>query len=212
MESQNFKGDPHELKMQASLEAPMLVTSASLDDMYEGGENSEEFLLMLYDSGRMPFSERIGRDAFVAFIRKALIAFPQIGSFESYLFILKEVFGAESEVLFEVPGPGELSIDIAASTDTPFDFLIREFIIDRYVDSTMITDEGDDLVFTGLSGIETEYELELLFSEIFPAGIVRNISLEFFALSLFLGEDDDGEFIVITSDGYELIFIESGDI
>ena len=88
--AQSFKGDATELKMQAAASPAFDLASLALDDFYSGGSNSSPFLLMLYDSGRAPYSQRINRETFVAFIRKAIESFPPIGNCESYVFILKE--------------------------------------------------------------------------------------------------------------------------
>lgn len=208
--AQVFKGDALEIKMRASAEPAFDLASGALNDFYQGGEDCDEFLLMLYDEGRMPFSERIGRDVFVPFIRKALSNFPFIGNFESYLFILREIFGEESEILFDVTDPGELSISVNASSDFGYEFLGREFYSGTQHFFTLTTQEGDDLIFRGVAGIETEHELSLLFSEIMPAGIFPSVALDFFEKYFFVAEEDSTQFDVIDHLGNQIIFIEVG--
>lgn len=207
---QNFKGDDLELKMRAAAEPALELTENALNDFYENGEQSSPFLLMLYDEGRMPFSSRIPRDVFINFFRKMVENFPFVGNFESYLFILREIFGAESEILFEVPAPGKLNISVNAISDVIYEALARELVSGSYSFFNIATQDGDDLLFRGLAGIDTEHELSLLFAEIMPGGIVPGISLEFFTKSTFIGEDDSGVFDVIDSSGNDLIFIEIG--
>ncbi len=212
MQAQNFKGDANELKMRASAEPAFDLTNVALDDFYQNGDVCSPFLLMLYDEDRIPFSQRIDRDVFVSFFKKAFENFPFIGNFESYIFILQEVFGADTQVLFDVPAPGKLSISVNAQTDSVYDFLVIEIIDGEVVLSTLGTLDGlDNLVLRGLSGIETEEELALLFAELIPAGIFPEISLDFFTISTFIGEDDSGVFDVIDSDENTLIFVETGD-
>lgn len=211
MGAQNFKGDAIEQKMRAAGEPALDFTSLALDDFYEGGANSAAFILSLYDQGRLPFSQRIDRDVFVAFFQKAYENFPFIGSFESYIFILKEIFGAESEILFEVPAPGKLNISVNAVADVVYDAVVRELISSSAYDFfTLATLDNEDIVFRGIAGIETEYELGLLFAEIMPAGIYPTISLEFFTKSTFIGEDGDGVYDVTDNNTNQIVFIEIG--
>ncbi len=209
MQVQYFKEtDENELKMDA-VGAPVFnQISADLDEFLENGFTASPFLLMLYDEGRAPYSARITRDAFVAFIKEALQRFPVIGTFESYIFIVQAVFGPLSEVYFEIPGPGQLYIEVTAVSALEFDFIAREFNSGVYEYFEMITDSGDTISFSGLSGIDTQYELELLFSEMIPAGISPEIVLNVVARTFFIGEDDDGEYFVGDHIGNQLIFHE----
>lgn len=208
--AQNFKGDATELKMQAVMNPVFDITDIALNEYFEQGFDSNAFLLLLYDERRMPFSERINRDAFIQFIKEALRNFPFTGTFESYLFILRAVFGADSDVMFTVPAPGKLEIAVDAFSEVSFDFIGREEVGGVYSEFTVATNEGDDIVFRGISGIQTEYELNLLFSEIMPAGIVPTISLDFVAKYFWIAEDGDGISDMVDSLGNQIIFIELG--
>jgi hypothetical protein len=75
--TQNFKGDSTELKYLAAGEPAFEITRVSLHEFFQGCYDADEFLLMLYDSGRMPFSSRVPREAFVNFIRQAIPDFPE---------------------------------------------------------------------------------------------------------------------------------------
>ncbi len=205
--SQKFKGDDTELKMVACAEPAFANTSASLDDFYEECYDASPFLLMLYEEGRVPFSERVKRDAFVEFIREVLNRFPFIGTYETYLFVLRAIFGELSEITFTVTAPGKLQIDVNATSNLEFDFIARDGLGNLF---NMTTQDGLTLGFRGVAGIDTEYELELLFSEIMPAGIIPDITLTFFVRHVFIGEDGSGEFYVTTGDGDRILFTEIG--
>lgn len=207
---QLFKGDAEELKYKAAADQVFNATEVALDDFYENGAQCEPFLLMLYDEGRVPFSQRINRDVFVSFVKRALENYPFIGNFESYLFILREIFGAESEILFDVPAPGKLAISVNSIADVIYQFIGRTVISGGYETFDVVTSDGDELVFRGLSGIDSERELGLLLSEIIPNGVFTTFSLEFFTTYSFVGEDDDGEFDMVTHLGDQLIFVEIG--
>lgn len=205
---QNFKGDETELKYKESAFPALDLQSQALDLFLAGSEATSDFLLMLYDEGRMPYSNRIKRDVFVQFINGAFLNFPFIGTFESYIFILREIFGPDSDIFFEIPAAGKLNISIDASSDITFDAIARELNDGVYEFYNISTSDGDDLAFKGLSGIDNEADLRLLFSEILPAGIFPTFSLDFFLKSQFYGEDTDGVFDILTSFDDNLIFIE----
>lgn len=204
---QNFKGDAKELKMQTVVDPLLDLTDAALNDFYLNGFDCSAFLLMLYDDRRMPFSERINREAFVDFVRLALTNFPVIGTFESYLFILKSIFGPNSEIRFNVPAAGKLAIEVEAVANSEFEFIAREFVDGEYVFHEMIDYDLDTLMFRGVVGIDTEYELSLLFAEIMPAGIFPEISLAFFDISDFIDDDDND---MVDDDDNGIIFVEGG--
>lgn len=210
---QNFKGDETELKIQAVAGPVFDIANAALDEFYVDGFNSNPFLFMLYDDKRIPFSNRIEREPFIIFIKEALARFPFTGTFDVYLFILVAIFGEESGINFDIPAPGKLSISVNAISNLEYEFIGRDFIDGTYDFYNIVDDEGDVLVFRGISGIETEYELGLLFSEIMPAGIIPNISLNFFSEYDFVALYNSGDsftYDMITSQGDQLIFIEVG--
>lgn len=204
---ENFKGDADELKMRLVAEPVFDLTNSALNDFYAQGFDTNSFLLMLYDEKRMPFSERIPRAAFVDFVREALGNFPVTGTFESYIFVLKSIFGPDTEINFDVPASGKLGIEINAIASSEFDFIGREFISGDYQFFNMVDEIGNTLIMTGVPGIENAYELGLLFSEIIPAGITPTLFLQFIVRSDFIA--DDGSDMLDDSNN-QIIFYEIG--
>lgn len=215
MNAQNFKGDATELKMQAVAKPLFDLTNSALNEFYENGFDCTPFLLMLYDEKRVPFSERIPRNAFVDFIKEALKQFPFTGTFESYLFVLRSIFGELTEVFFDVPAPGKLEIDIGAVANSEFEFIGREFVDGSYSFFNIVDHEGNLLIFRGIPGIDTEYELTLLLSEIIPVGIVPTISLQFFTRSDWIAEEIVEEesvfYNIVDHNNNQIVFYESGE-
>jgi hypothetical protein len=205
MSVQSFKGDALETKMQAVMEPAFSQVGLALDSFEEEGGISDPFLLMLYDEGRVPFSERIGRNVFVSFIKKALENFPFIGNFESYIFILKEIFGPESNIFFEILAPGKLKISIDSAIDVVFDFIGRELVSGDFETFSLTTKDGYSLQFRGILGIDSQYELSLLFAEIMPAGLAPTVA--FFTLYEFFTDAGDN---VLDSFGNQIVFYELG--
>jgi hypothetical protein len=202
----NFKGDATELKFDAVGSSIFQVSHDSLDAFNTSCYDVSDFILMLYDANRIPFSERVGREAFVEFFKETLKQFPFIGTFDTYIFIIRAIFGEASYLSFDVPDPGKLQIDINASSSLEFEFMGSD---SDGVFNICDTD-GTDLIFRGLAGIETEYELELLFSEIMPAGIVPIINLDFYERYDFISWDEFGEYQMIDHIGNLIIFTEVG--
>jgi hypothetical protein len=207
--TQKFKGDADELKMEAAGQHAFDLTSDSLDEFFAGCYTANDWLLALYDNGRMPFTDRVPRDSFINFIKQAIPNFPVTGTFEAYIFILDAIFGEQTEVQFDVPSPGTLEMVVAAEASLDFDFLGREFLSGGFVEFTMQTKDGDDLKFTGISGIDSEPELNQLLSELIPAGILPDITLTFFELSEFIAEDGVGNiFSMLDSNDNQIVFFE----
>lgn len=207
--TEKFKGDVQELKFENAGKPAFDQTGVALDEFYAGGYDASPFLLMLYDEKRVPFYDRIERKVFVDFYKEALKRYGFSGSFDSYIFVLKAIFGELSDIFFEIPNPGVLNIDISSASTLDFDFIARDVSGNIF---DMIDNEGNILTFRGIAGIETAYELELLFSEIMPCGISPHISLSFFARYNFIAEDEFGDFFDMTDNlGNNIVFVEVGD-
>lgn len=210
MLTQKFKGDSLELQMETVGASATDFVSAALDQFEAGGFSASDFLLMLYDEGRMPFSNRIPRESFVSFYREALLNFPVTGTFDAYQFILKKVFGDSTEVLFEVPAAGKLEILVNAGSEVEFDAFVTLLQSGAFVDYDLVDSLGNNIVFRGISGIDTEYKLQLLLSELIPAGVFTTFTLSFFRLYVFEGLDGSGAFDVLDSNGDNIVFFEIG--
>lgn len=205
--AQYFKGDAVEKQFIGSGLPIVTQTSHALDLFLEEGYDSTPFLLMLYDENRIPFSERINRLAFVDFIKEIYNRFPFVGSFDTYLYVLRAIFGSLSEIFFEVPAPGKLRIDINATSSLDFDFAGRYSTGEEFI----VTDNlGNILTFRGIAGIETEYELNLLFSEILPIGITPDLNLTFYVRYDFIAWEGANIYDMVDDLGNQIVFSEIG--
>lgn len=208
--TQNFKGDAFELQMYTAGRQPFDACSITKDDYFEQCYDASDFLLMLYDEGRMPFSQRVPREAFVSFIREAIPNFPFTGTFESYLFILRSIFGSTVEVLFTVAGPGQLEIEVDAGGSTvSFDWVAKRFVDDGFVFDNVVTHDGEQIVLDSIVGIESEGQLIALFGELIPAGIFTEITLNFFELSQWITLGLGTDYTMVAYNGDEIVFYES---
>jgi hypothetical protein len=210
MITQKFKGDATELAIEAAAAPAFELVSAAQDEMLAGAYHSSPFLLMLYDQGRMPFSDRVTRDVFVAFIQEALGRFKTAGTYDFYVFILKAIFGERTQILFEDPPvPGKLIMSVNAEASLEFEFEAKEFVSGAYVLSNLIDHNGDTLAFMGLSGIDSQYKLDQLFAEIIPAGLYSEVTLTFFELFSFVADEGGTISNVVDGDGNQIVFIET---
>lgn len=192
--------------MEAAGSPPFDVVEAALDEFEQGGKTCEPFLLMLYDSGRMPFSERIPRETFAAFFREALERFPFTGTFEAYIFILEKIFGEGSSVLFQVPAPGKLEMLVNAASSIEFNFIVKEFVLGSGVESNLVDSDGSQITFRGISGIDSEYKLNLLLAEMIPAGIYPDVTLSFFSVYNLVTDENNS---IFTDIGDQIIAVET---
>lgn len=210
--TQNFKGDATELKYQAAGEPAFELTRVSLHEFFQGCFDCDEFLLMLYDSGRMPFSSRVPREAFVSFIRQALPDFPKTGTFEVYIFMIKALFGDTATIQFTVPAAGKLEIEVnAPGSSLAFDWVAKEIAGGATILTDMVTSYDEEFLFNGISGIESEAQLQILLQELQPLGIYTTLALTFFQLFQFVA-DYDGTgtplYTILDSFGNEIVFYE----
>ncbi len=210
--TQNFKGDATELKYLAAGEPAFELTRVSLHEFFQGAYDCDEFLLMLYDAGRMPFSSRVPRDAFVSFIRQAIPDFPSTGTFEVYIFMIKALFGDSAIIQFTIPAAGKLQIEVnAPGSSLEFDWVAKEIVGGGTILTQMITHDSEEFLFNGISGIETEAQLQILLAELFPMGIYATLELTFFHLYQFVA-DYDGTgiplYTILDYLGNEIVFYE----
>lgn len=209
--TQKFKGDELELKMEAAAERAFDLCSLALDAYFEGCYEASDFLLALYDQGRMPFSDRVPRDSFVAFIQQHIPNAQFTGTFEAYIFIIRSIFGGLSDILFDVPAPGKLEILVNAADVIEFDWQGREFNAGAFNFFDMVTSDGETFQFRGIAGIDSQAELSQLLAELIPGGITPDITLTFFLLSYFVAEDGDGNLdSIIDHLGNQVVFFELG--
>lgn len=200
--TQKYKGDALELKFDEAGKPAMAICGAALDDYYENAYSAQEFLLMLYDQGRMPFGSKIPRDDFVRFIIEAIPGFAVTGTFRMMIFLFKSLFGELTDIIFTVPAPGRLQVDVNASTLLEFNAI---FVEQDGETGNIIDHTGNELVFSAVSGIDTQYEFNQIMSEIFPAGIYPEVTLSFFTQYQWI--DDVGDNIVDTF-GNNIVFVE----
>lgn len=177
--TQKFKGDDFELKMEASASPIHDDIEGQLDAFFDDAYNSMPLGDVIYESNRSPLSNAIDQEIFRQSYPEIFTAFTVAGSFDSYLTVFKKIFGDSVQVDFTVPAPGKLNIDIIADEVELSNFVARTVQSNEYVYSPMITqDEVDNIMFQSIKGFKTQYELEQMLHELVPAGIYTVITLD----------------------------------
>lgn len=177
--TQKFKGDDFELKMEAAGSAIHDSIEAQLDAFFEGAYIAMPLGDIIYESSRAPLANAIDKEIFRQSFPEIFDAFTVAGSFDSYLTVFRKIFGDTVQVDFTVPAPGKLEIDIIADEVELSNFVARTIENNDYVYSPMITQDGvDNIMFQSIKGFKTQYELEQMLYEMVPAGIYTIISLE----------------------------------
>ncbi len=175
--SQYFKGDAQELKFYNAGEPSLSDLALQKDSFFDEAYACYILGEMIWDSARSPLANAIPRAIFRKSFSTIFDSFLLAGSFESYLIVFQKVFGASVDVTFTVPAPGKLNIDIIADTIEITDFIARYISDNSYFYDEIIDDEGDNIAFQSIEGLESEYELNQMLFEMVPSGIFTNITL-----------------------------------
>lgn len=169
---QRFKeNDEIETKMIATTMPSLNTLGTDRDTMF-----NEAFLA--YPLGDVLYD--LGRDPIVGIIPKAIYrtSFPEIhqmftrpGTFEFYLDLFRAIYGDDVEIVFAVPEPGLLTINVEALDIYSFDFVAREVVEDEYEYNPIITQDDEFLQFLDTTGLKNQAEIDALLNELTPHGI-----------------------------------------
>lgn len=175
---QAFKGDEQEKKFYDVFASVSTLVSDSLDQFFAGAFTTAALGDMLFETRRTPLANAIKQEVYRdAFSQIFSDAFVKVGTFEAYIAVFKAVFGDDVSVEFEVPGPGKLNITIAAEGVELSNWVAREIVDNAYVESDIVDEEGENIAFQTVKGLESEYEVNVMLFEMVPAGIFTQISL-----------------------------------
>lgn len=174
---QNFKGDAVELKFRGVAEGVGEPLSFQKELFFDDAYECQELGAVLYDNDWAPLSNAIPRDIFKESFSTIFDQFLEAGSAESYLFVFRKIFGDDVEVVFTVPAPGKLEIDITAVGIELSNFGARRVVNNEYVIDEIVDYDEDNIVFQTIKGFQSQYELEQMLFEMVPAGIYTVITL-----------------------------------
>lgn len=174
---QYFKGDALELKMYESGKGAMDAVSLSLDEFYDDAYDSQPFGDLIAANDFAPLSKAIALAIFRASFNEVFNAFVKFGTFESYISVFKKIFGDDVDIVFEVPGPGQLNIDIQTANLEIANFVARRIVGNAWVYDQVVDQDGDKILFRSVKGFTSQYELQQMLFELVPAGVYTEITL-----------------------------------
>lgn len=174
---QYFKGDDFEKKAYAAV-APIFDAVGLQKDLYFAGAYGSGTLGdLLYITMRAPLTHAMKQEVFRLTFKEIFQAFVYGGVLEAYITVFKKIFGETVTIVFGVPGPGKLTIDIAADGVEISNLLSRYIEDNTYLFDELITQGGDNIAVQTVKGFQTQYELEQMLFEMVPGGIYTVISL-----------------------------------
>lgn len=174
---QYFKGDETEKKFFEVANYFFNFLSSSRSDFYDQAYFCYDLGELLYNAKSAPLTNIIPIEVFKDLFAIIFDYFDEAGSAESYLVVFRAIFGDDVEVTFDVPAPGKLTIDIVAEGVEFSLFTVKEIIDGEYVYSDIVDTDGDNIIFKGIKGLGSQYEVEQMLYELVPAGIYTEISL-----------------------------------
>lgn len=174
---QYFKGDEKELKYDGAGKGVLDNISLALDSFFAEAYACKALGELLYDQERAPLIKAIKREIFIQCFKELFEAWSFCGTFESYLLVLRKIFGEDADIVFTVPGPGRLQIDIVSTGFELSPFVARKVEDNQYVFDNVVDHEGNQLVFLGFLGIDTQYDLEQVLFTMTPHGIFTEVSI-----------------------------------
>lgn len=174
-----FKGDETEQKIVAAGSPVLAAISLSLDEFFDGAYGAAPLGGIIFDDEMVAVAKAMARDVFIRSFKELFDSWTAAGTFDSYILLFKKIFGDDSSIEFEVPGPGLLNINIIAGEFDENLFVAREIVDNEYVYSEIVDDEGDNIVFTTVHGVESQHDLEKILFTVTPVGILTTIGIEF---------------------------------
>lgn len=174
---QRFKGDDLEIKFDNAGKEVIEDIGLQLDDFEEEALLAAPLGDIIREDDRAPLARSIDPAIFRDVFPEIFSAFEVAGSFESYLTVFRRIFGDEVQVLFTVPNPGHLEIDIIADEVILNDLISRKIVDNAFVFEEVVDEDGDNISVQTIKGFQTQFELELTLFELVPNGIFTEITL-----------------------------------
>mgnify|MGYP003395307333 CR=1 FL=1 len=175
---QSFKnGDVLEKKFENSAAPVLNQLSIDKNQFLAGCQECGPLGDMIFESKRAPLSNAIKQSIYRTSFKEIFDAFIGVGTAEAYLTVFRKIFGINVAVTFTVPAAGKLNIDIVAAGVEISTFVARYIEDNVYLFDDVIDTDLNNIVFQGIKGFQTQYELEKMLFEMVPGGIFTTITL-----------------------------------
>lgn len=125
MNQQPFKGDDVELKIAGAAREVLQKLAADLRAWYDGAYTGEGLGALLYDNNLTEIAGKISRQVFIDNYGAILAQWEYPGTFESYLYVLRSVFGPDVQVKFTRLAPAALGIEVTAYRNKTYRWLAQ---------------------------------------------------------------------------------------
>ena len=137
------------------------------------------FLLgeVLYDTGASTISTAMTRDVFRTAFFAIFDSFVEGGSLESYMTVFRAIFGPDVAVVFDVPNPGHLTINIEALNISTEILEGRRIVGNAYQYEPILDSDGEPILAQVTRGIKTQQDMDVLMPELTPDGIFVETTL-----------------------------------
>ncbi|MGB2579397.1 hypothetical protein AAIR98_001316 [Elusimicrobium simillimum] len=175
--TQFFYKDNVELKFYGAAEDVFSKLKDELSLWFEKAYSDEQFGGVLYDNAVTPLTGVVARDIFVKHFNQIFEMWRYGGTFESYLYVFRHIFGEESQITFERAAPAHLKINIVSSKTGYFEWIVNKKVDNNIVDSGAIVERKDSLpvFFQQQLGITDFREVQGILNSLNPSGIFLEV-------------------------------------
>lgn len=172
--TQAFKGDEIETKISGAAADVFRRLSEDLQAWLGGAYKGEGLGALLYDNRLTDIAGKISRQVFIDNYGAILEQWEYPGTLESYLYVLRSVFGPDVQVTFTPLAPGALGIEVRAYKNKTLRWLGRVEEIWR----RMSTDVGVGICFVTPVTILGAAQVMAVLETLIPAGIYVELNLK----------------------------------
>lgn len=171
---QKFKNDYEENSIIRALTPISTAQNTELVNMYNGEYDCYKLGEVLYDNQISSMSKGIAKEIFVKCFNTLFSYWQQAGTYESYLYVFKKIFGEDSVIEFTNIAPGNLQIDITTSSTELTDWTRQAIGVET--DNTITDETLAAIQFQIQIGIIDFYYVQEVLNSLVPAGVFVDIN------------------------------------
>lgn len=176
--AQYFKGDDLELRIEGAAQPVFQTLLRALKDWFEQAYTSTGLRAVLYDNNLVPLTRAVARDIFIKNYGPIFEKWEYVGSFESYIYVFTQIFGPDTQIVFNRLSPGALEINITARQTALFDWLTNRAAVENEGEEPdyLADHRPKRLALRTVTGIGNFYEVQSVLDSLNPAGIFLRVN------------------------------------
>ena len=148
-------------------------TMSGLSDYFNDAYGNKKLAEVIYSGEHADFFKLIKKSIFIKCFSALLESANRIGSFETLTTIIKAIFGHSANVVYSVPAPGILSVDITQHSSDSLEWVTVS-------GGEIKTLDDEEIIFVSLLNKIYIDEIINLFKQFFcPAGIIYKININY---------------------------------